>query len=78
MTVDGYLAHRIFQGAVTAELMEGFVREDVLPHLVTGYYVLLVDNASIHRSPTVVQLCRDFGVQLEHLPPYSPNYSPIE
>jgi transposase len=78
MTVNGYLAHRIFQGAITAEYMEEFLRDDVLPHLTSGYHVLLLDNASIHRSPAIVQLCRDFSIQLEYLPPYSPDYNPIE
>jgi transposase len=78
MTVDGYLAHRIFQGAITAEYLEEFLRNDVLPHLTPGYHVLLLDNASIHRSPAIVQLCRDYRIQLEYLPPYSPDYNPTK
>lgn len=78
MTVDGYLTHRMFQGAITAEFMVEFLQQDVLPRCTPGYHVLLMDNASIHRSPAIVQLCRDFGVQLEYLPPYSPDYNPIE
>ncbi|KAG9185041.1 hypothetical protein G6011_02988 [Alternaria panax] len=78
MTVDGYLAHCIFQGAITAEIMEEFLQKDVLPLLQPGYHVLLMDNASIHRSPTIIQLCRDFGIHLEYLPPYSPDYNPVE
>jgi len=31
MTVDGYLTHRIFQGAIDTELMLEFLQEDVLP-----------------------------------------------
>ena len=78
MSVDGYLTHRIFQGAVTAAFMEDFLRHDVLPLCTPGYHVLLMDNASIHRSPEIVQLCKEFGLQLEYLPPYSPDYNPIE
>jgi transposase len=78
MTVDGYLAHTIFQGAITAEIIEEFLQKEVLPMLQPGYHVLLMDNASIHRSPTIIQLCRDFNIQLEYLPPYSPDYNPIE
>jgi transposase len=54
MTVDGYLTHRIFQGAITAEIIEEFLQKDVLPFLQPGGHVLLMDNASIHRSPTIV------------------------
>jgi transposase len=78
MTVDGYLSHRIFQGAITAEIMEEFLEKEVLPLLQSGHHVLLMDNASIHRSPRIVQLCKDFGINLEYLPPYSPDYNPIE
>lgn len=78
MTVDGHLTHQTFQGAITAEIMAGFLQKDVLPLLQLGYHVLLMDNASIHRSSTIVQLCRDFGIHLEYLPPYSPDYNPIE
>jgi hypothetical protein len=48
MTVDGYLAHRVFQGAITAELMVEFLQQDTLPRCTLGYYVLLMDNASIY------------------------------
>ena len=78
MTVNGYLSHRLFQGAITSKIMEDFLEVDVLPYLNPGYHILLMDNASIHRSPTIARLCRDYGVGLEYLPPYSPDYNPIE
>jgi len=37
-----------------------------------------MDNASWHRSEKIVQMCRDAGVVLEFLPPYSPDFNPIE
>ena len=40
--------------------------------------VLIMDNASIHKSAEVRALCDEFGVHLEFLPPYSPDYNPIE
>ena len=78
MAVGGYLTHRIFQGAITAEIMREFLENDVLPLLQPGYHVLLIENASIHQSPSLVQLCKDFGIHLEYLPPYSSDYNPIE
>jgi transposase len=70
--------HRIFQAAIAAKIMEEFLQKDVLLLLQPGYHVLLVDNASIHRSPTIIQLCRDFGIHLEYLRPYLPEYNPVE
>lgn len=40
--------------------------------------VLLLDNASIHHSDEVAQICKDHGVVLEFLPPYSPHFAPVE
>jgi transposase len=40
--------------------------------------VIIIDNASIHRSPEVAALCARTRVKLVSLPPYSPNFNPIE
>jgi hypothetical protein len=41
MTVDGYLAYRVFQGAITTEFMVEFLQEDALPRCTPGYHVFL-------------------------------------
>jgi transposase len=35
-------------------------------------------NASFHHSERVKQLCSEAGVKLLYLPPYSPDFNPIE
>jgi len=40
--------------------------------------ILVMDNASWHRDPRVPALCARFRVLLIYLPPYSPDYNPIE
>jgi transposase len=40
--------------------------------------VLVLDNASIHRNRRLRELCNAYGVALEFLPPYSPDFNPIE
>jgi transposase len=81
MTVDGYLSYMIFQGSITSGIMEHFLEFEVLPHC-NPYpgrnSVIVLDNASIHRSVRVRELCGRAGVVLEYLPPYSPDYNPIE
>jgi transposase len=37
-----------------------------------------MDNASFHHSERVKQLCSDAGGKLLYLPPYSPDFNPIE
>lgn len=79
-TQDGILLARILQGSVDGALFEDFI-EQLLRHC--GRWpeprsVLVMDNASIHRSGRVEQLCAAAGVKLLYLPPYSPDLNPIE
>jgi transposase len=81
MTIDGYLAFEIYQGGFNQERFNAFLREKVLPQC-TPYpgprSILIMDNASIHHHPDVTSMCEDAGVHLVYLPPYSPDFNPIE
>jgi transposase len=81
LTIDGYLSYTITQGSITTEDFEAFVGEQVLPYC-SPYpgprSVLILDNASIHRSEQLQELCQEHGVLLKFLPPYSPDFNPIE
>jgi transposase len=43
-----------------------------------GKSVLVLDNASWHRSKKVVEYAKNLGIILYFLPPYSPELNPIE
>ena len=81
----GYITYEIVQGSYTSESYLAFIRDRVLP-LCNPYdpeiprenSILVMDNASIHRGPELRTLCDLFQVTLEFLPPYSPDYNPIE
>jgi len=81
MTVNGYIEYIKWQGSINAPIFEWFLEEKVLP-LTTPYpgrySVLVLDNARIHKSERVEELCRQHGVLLSWLLPYSPDYNPIE
>lgn len=49
----------------------------VVPQLQPGH-VLILDNASFHRSEKSKQLVEAAGCKLMFLPPYSPDLNPIE
>jgi len=40
--------------------------------------VLVIDNASIHHTEQIKQMCRDASIKLVYLPTYSPNLNPIK
>lgn len=64
-------------GAWNALLFEAFVEEAVLPKVPAGS-ILVLDNARIHYSPTLKEKVEEAGCYLLYLPPYSPDFSPIE
>ena len=79
-TQNGVLHARVFEGSTDAVVFESFVREvlDICSRWVGPRPVLIMDNASIHRSSRVKQICAEANVELLYLPPYSPDFNPIE
>ena len=57
--------------------VEAFLREDVLPWLLAGS-VIVLDNARIHHGGQIEAMVTQAGCRLLYLPPYSPDFSPIE
>jgi len=66
----------MFQSANKDRFVQ-WVRRRLLPKLRSGD-VLILDNAPAHKDPRLVPLLRSRGVALRYLPPYSPDFNPIE
>jgi len=71
---------RVFQGNTDNNMYDDFI-EQLLHHC--GRWpepkpVLIMDNASFHRSERIEQMCVDAGVKLVYLPPYSPDLNQME
>lgn len=64
-------------GAVNRDVFEAFVAQVLAPALRPGD-VVVMDNLSGHKGPRVRALVEAAGAQLLFLPPYSPDFSPIE
>ena len=77
MTVRGMTVSATFDGATDADTFVAFVREGLVPTLVTGQVVVL-DNLSAHKGSEVKRLVESAGATLVPLPPYSPDLNPIE
>lgn len=65
------------EGAWKAWSFELFLEEMVLPYLPAGS-VLVLDNARIHKGGGLRAKVEAAGCSLLYLPPYSPDFNPIE
>ena len=77
LTVNGMLGFGSFDGATDTDTFLAFVREGLAPNLEPGQVVVL-DNLPAHKSPKIDQLIEAAGARVMRLPPYSPDFNPIE
>jgi transposase len=75
--VDGPLACATLDGPVDTAAFTAWIRHDLSGQLRTGDVVVL-DNLSAHKSPAIRQAVEAVGANLIYLPPYSPDFNPIE
>ncbi len=66
-----------YEGTCDANLFNYWLENFLLPELVPGSIVIL-DNASIHKSEETLRLISQARCQLLFLPLYSPDLNPIE
>ena len=64
-------------GGIDAITFEAFIIRKLLPKLWKGACVLM-DNYSIHKGKEIERVIKKAGAKLIYLPPYSPDFSPIE
>jgi transposase len=83
LTVLAALHHRgiraalLLPGATDGEVFRTFVEGVLLPALKRGDTVVW-DNLTAHKVAGVAEALQAAGVSLYYLPPYSPDYNPIE
>jgi len=80
LSLDGILAVDIIEGSFTTARFARFVdgllnRMNPFPGLNS---VIIMDNCRIHKSDVIVDMIHERGMRCEFLPPYSPDYNPIE
>lgn len=77
LTFDGLGESLILDGAANGELFELYIERFLAPSLKPGQIVIM-DNLSIHKGQKVRELIEARGCEVLFLPPYSPDFSPIE
>jgi transposase len=75
--LEGPCAPWLFEGPMNGEMFLAWVREGLAPALRRGDVVIL-DNLSTHKIRGVREALQAAGARLLYLPPYSPDFNPIE
>ncbi|OGX89637.1 hypothetical protein BEN47_19560 [Hymenobacter lapidarius] len=77
LSVQGLGAVQLLEGYLNYTNFAWYVTECLAPTLRRGD-VLVLDNFSVHKLPGVVEWLAERGVEVVFLPPYSPDFIPIE
>jgi transposase len=74
---SGPFAPALIDGPVNGDVFLAWVEQTLIPGLRPGEIVVM-DNLSAHRMTSVAATIRAAGFEVRYLPPYSPDFNPIE
>ncbi len=77
LRLSGMVAPMVLDGPINGEWFEAYVAQILVPELRRGD-VVIMDNLSSHKRAPVRQRIEAAGAILLFLPPYSPDFNPIE
>jgi transposase len=77
LRLSGLAAPMIIDGATDGDVFRAYIEKVLLPELNPGDIVVM-DNLPAHRVGGIREAIEAAGVILLYLPPYSPDFNPIE
>jgi transposase len=77
LRLSGIDAPMVIDGAINGESFLAYVRQVLVPTLSPGD-VVIMDNLGSHKGAAVREAIEAAGASLRFLPPYSPDFNPIE
>ncbi|HJS40120.1 MAG TPA: transposase [Sphingomicrobium sp.] len=77
LRMTGRVAPMVLDGPINGDWFEAYVTQVLVPELRPGD-VVIMDNLSSHKRPAVRDRIEAAGATLRFLPPYSPDFNPIE
>jgi transposase len=77
LRLSGIVAPMVLDGPINHRAFDAYVEQILVPELRPGDIVIM-DNLSSHKSPAVRAAIEAAGAELRFLPPYSPDFNPIE
>lgn len=76
--IDGRLEEPfLFEETCDETVFNSWLETRLCPRL-NSEHLVIMDNAAFHKSPKTAQLIEKTGAVLLFLPPYSPDFNPIE
>lgn len=77
LRLDELTAPCVFDGPINGECFRAYIQQMVAPVLKPGDIVVM-DNLGSHKGKAIRQAIKKAGARLLFLPPYSPDFNPIE
>lgn len=77
LRTTGLIAPLVLDGPINGAAFRAWVDQALVPELRPGDIVVL-DNLGSHKVAGIAEAIQATGAQLRYLPPYSPDYNPIE
>ena len=77
LRLEGMDAPAVFDGPIDSPSFLAYIEQVLVPTLRPGDIVVL-DNLAVHKQPDVRTAIEQAGASLRFLPPYSPDFNPIE
>jgi len=77
LRTSGMMAPMVLDGPINGELFQHYVDQILVPELRAGDIVIM-DNLGSHKGAGVRAAIEAAGAALLYLPPYSPDFNPIE
>jgi transposase len=77
LRVEGLTAPMVVDGSINGDVFFAYVQQQLVQTLKPGDIVIM-DNLSSHKVAGVQEAIEAVGAHLVYLPPYSPDYNPIE
>lgn len=75
--INGDMVPLVYEGTLNGDFFKAYISQCLVPTLSKGDIVIM-DNSTPHKVKGVVEPIIAVGAKVVYLPPYSPDFNPIE
>lgn len=77
ISINGIVGSMALSGATDGDAFEAYIRKILIPKL-KPRQIVVMDNLSVHKRTSVIEAIVEANCEVWFLPPYSPDFNPIE